>query len=198
MAANSKERIDWAELYRNFSANITDHDCGKTCKGGEWCCKTVEDTAKEPVHIVTLFGYGEGEFLEACYPGVEIKFDLDEQHIGLLMCGFKGKCNRKYRPFMCRTFPFFPVVDLDRKIVGMYKLDDIKKDCPMKMINPEWVNQWIAAWNVLLEKDDIFEWIYSEGYIHDQRVQFGSLTAGEVDYLETCARAAVKNITEDD
>lgn len=77
-----------------------EYDCGALC--GKACCKGGDDIG------MVLF------------PHEEEALDLSQykvsEHDGLktIVCG--GKCDRENRPFACRIFPFFPVVNQDGRV----------------------------------------------------------------------------------
>lgn len=70
-------------------------DCGKLCDGA--CCKDNVFSNENEGMLLLPF---EKEYLSG--KGFDIKETSDASFI---FCA--GKCDRKYRPFMCRIFPYY-------------------------------------------------------------------------------------------
>ncbi len=70
-------------------------DCGKLCESA--CCKS--NVFSDDCEGMQLLPF-EREYLSN--KGFEIK---DTRDASFIFCG--GKCDRKYRPFMCRIFPYY-------------------------------------------------------------------------------------------
>lgn len=73
-------------------------DCGELC--GRACCKGDQNTGMWLLP-------GEAELLRG-QEGFSIQPCQDNGGYPLLVC--QGSCDRKYRPFACRIYPFFPLV----------------------------------------------------------------------------------------
>ena len=73
------------------------YDCGKLC--GAVCCKSgaVASEGESGMRLLP----GEKEYLT----GKGFRFSDSEDGV-ILLCG--GKCDRRFRPFMCRIFPYYP------------------------------------------------------------------------------------------
>ena len=72
-------------------------DCGELC--GRACCKGDENTGMWLLP-------GEAELLQG-QEGFSVRPCQDNGGYPLLVC--QGSCDRKYRPFACRIYPFFPL-----------------------------------------------------------------------------------------
>lgn len=117
--------MDWNKIYeKNF---IYANECYKTCDG--YCCKNFFGTHfkfldKDAV-ILPLIDDEYNEYKKR--GGIknindivkkEIPFDDKIFTLYLLKCREKGLCNpHNNRPFICRIYPYFPVIDLDGNVV---------------------------------------------------------------------------------
>ena len=77
------------------------YDCGKLCAGA--CCKA-DATSSECDGGMTLLPY-EDVLIGGC-ENFEIKETADGK---ILVCD--GTCERIFRPFMCRIFPYYASID---------------------------------------------------------------------------------------
>lgn len=123
--------LDMDIEYQQFHSPITDEDCGLYCaaynpRGTPVCCDHCE--------AVSAAYHQEWQFLEArtdlwrlwktsdlCDASQDPNDILDEtpEHMCLLICKGADKCQRTYRSFSCRQFPFFPYVTEDYRFIGL-------------------------------------------------------------------------------
>lgn len=183
---NRNDLIPWPDIYDLFDADITNCDCGLLCEGKAWCCKKgPEDT----VYRITLMGHGEDQYQREINADVDIVYtenEPDEDGLllaGELVCPKEGVCSREVRPFICRTFPHFPEVTLDRRVVGLYVRggEEVREQCKIEVVTPAWMNQFIAVWNMLIQYDDLFEWTFRESYCELKRRERGVETLSDAD-----------------
>lgn len=156
---------EWMDIIDNFSANITNWDCGKKCAPlnngmGPVCCDTN--------HAVPVGEKSEFEALMKrtdlwhIYKGnpkdvKELKKDMTSR-CGLYECKGAASCERNNRSFCCRTFPFYPFFDKKKNLIGLTIYWEFRDRCwlmsNLHLINQEFIDQFIASYNFLFEKDE--------------------------------------------
>lgn len=103
----------WALLRRAYALleNSTPlkYDCGYLCGGA--CCKS--DTVNAETNGgMTLLPYED--VLIGGYDNFTVK-DTDDGKV--LICD--GKCERMFRPFMCRIFPYYARIDTETESISL-------------------------------------------------------------------------------
>lgn len=79
------------------------HDCGRLC--GNACCKPCAVKGEAPGGMMLL------PYEDVLIGGCDA-FDIKDTDDGkILICG--GNCERMFRPFMCRIFPYYASIDKD-------------------------------------------------------------------------------------
>ena len=95
----------WALLRRAYAlledSTPLKYDCGKLCGGA--CCKA-DTVSSETVGGMSLLPY-EDTLIGGC-EGFDVKDIADGK---VLICS--GKCERMFRPFACRIFPYYARID---------------------------------------------------------------------------------------
>lgn len=103
----------WALLRRAYALleNSTPlkYDCGKLCNGA--CCKSDTINAETDGGMM-LLPY-EDVLIGGC-EGFEVKNSVDGK---ILICN--GSCDRMFRPFMCRIFPFYARIDEETERISL-------------------------------------------------------------------------------
>ena len=99
------------------------YDCGSLCGGA--CCKS--DTVNaETEGGMSLLPYED--VLIGGADGFEVKDTSDGK---VLICG--GKCERIFRPFMCRIFPYYARIDAQSGRISL-RIDPRSVNvCPMSL-----------------------------------------------------------------
>ncbi len=84
-----------------LTENVTPkrYDCGRLCDGA--CCKNASALTSEAGMILLPY---EKEFLESI-GAAGFTYESDKDGVNYLVCD--GSCNRKFRPFACRIFPYY-------------------------------------------------------------------------------------------
>lgn len=106
-----------------LTENVTPkkYDCGELCGGA--CCKNLSTLSSESGMMLLPF---EKEFLienGAC----GYTYKTDTEGTDYLVC--EGKCNRKFRPFACRVFPYY--ADFSGKRIKIKKDIRAAAICPV-------------------------------------------------------------------
>lgn len=117
----------WALLRRAYALleNSTPlrYDCGRLCGGA--CCKA--DTINTETHGgMTLLPY-EDTLIGGCE-----EFTVRDTDDGkVLIC--TGRCERMFRPFVCRIFPYYARIDRDTESISL-RIDPRSVNvCPMAL-----------------------------------------------------------------
>ncbi len=162
--------VDYADLYARFDAPIADLDCGQFCalyntrgkqgqSRGPFCCDTY--------HAVPTVYQDEWEYLQEntdlwhSWQGrtpAETRRVQDETPEGMLLVECLGyqHCQRNFRSFTCRTFPFFPYITRDDWFIGMTYYWQFEYACwvisNLQVVTPQYRQQFFAAYDELFER----------------------------------------------
>ncbi|MBN2046504.1 MAG: hypothetical protein JW750_01575 [Anaerolineaceae bacterium] len=124
-------QLDLRAVYDRFASPVTSFDCGEKCAphnphGVPFCCDVCE--------AVPVAYHQEWDFMQThtdlwhVYRGDECPSDPDDpaevwestpEHMTLLACKGAPHCQRDYRAFSCRQFPFFPYITADDRFIGL-------------------------------------------------------------------------------
>ena len=103
----------WALLRRAYAllenSTTLKYDCGHLCGGA--CCKS--DTIDKGINGGMLLLPYE-DILIGGYEGFTVKGTSDGK---ILICG--GRCERLFRPFMCRIFPYYARIDKESGSISL-------------------------------------------------------------------------------
>jgi hypothetical protein len=151
------------ELYRLFSAPITDLDCGKKCgpfndRGVPFCCDiqhTVPAALQEEWDFLQpstdLWRLWEGS---SSTETQELIAELQEGHILLVCQGYK-LCQRPFRTLSCRAFPFFPYLDQNGVFLGLSYYQDYREECwvisNLEAVSSQFIEEFTAGFKRLFE-----------------------------------------------
>ena len=154
--------IDFPALYARFDAPVTAFDCGKRCapynpSGAPFCCDTR--------HAVPVVYEDEWLYLQANTdlwhpwqgrsPAEERRLRAEAPaNMRLVEClGFQ-RCQRNFRSFSCRSFPFFPYITRDDRFIGMTYDWQYEKTCwlisNLAAVTPQFREEFFAAFDDLL------------------------------------------------
>jgi hypothetical protein len=155
---------DFFQLYKILDTPITDTDCGAICskanKGVPICCET---SVVIPVLYRPELDYVSRhcDLWKEFTPDPKIdKHLMDDCGYDDVMAVCKGhkKCNRDYRSFVCRTFPFYPFIDEAGNFLGMTYNYDFEGKCAIvgkhEMISKLYIRQFLDAWNYIFQRDE--------------------------------------------
>ena len=156
---------DFEKLYQILQASVTNFDCGAICSkkndGVPICC---EVNVVIPVLYTHEFKYVSArcdlwrEFVPEDKSDQNMIDDCGYDDVMVLCKGHKG-CNRDYRSFVCRTFPFYPFISEEGVFMGMTYNYDFDGKCVLvndhEAINKEYIRQFIEAWNYLFDIDEM-------------------------------------------
>ncbi|MCX6113527.1 MAG: hypothetical protein NTY22_09685 [Proteobacteria bacterium] len=77
----------------------------------------------------------------------------------MAVCRGHKNCDRKYRSFVCRTFPFYPFISENGIFMGMTYNYDFEGKCNIvnnhSVINKEYIKRFIEAWNYMFSIDEM-------------------------------------------
>jgi hypothetical protein len=154
---------DFSYLYQVLDIPVTDFDCGSVCakknKGVPVCC---EVNVVVPVLYSNEFKYVKKRSTLWKHFVADTKHDKrlkDECSYDEVMCTCNGahSCERKFRSFVCRTFPLTPYITAKNDFIGLTYSYDFEKKCPIigkpGLIKQSHVNSAIKAWSFVFDKD---------------------------------------------
>lgn len=142
------------------------YDCGIICGGA--CCRENQSHGGESFGMLLL--PGEDELLGS-QKGFCIKGSEDGT---LLTCD--GECERAYRPFACRIFPFYP--DVKKRAFGYsvkilpdpraFSVCPVVHDFRKRKTHIKFLRNAKRAVRILLRDDDIARELYSQSEMLDE------------------------------
>ena len=189
MQNNRTIKTQVANLYQNFNASITEIDCGTKCapynEGGKpFCC--------DICHAVPTAYTHEWEYLkgntslwfpwtgESC---LDSKEDAKQERIALesetpnnmvlIECLGPNSCEREYRTFTCRQFPFFPYIDSQGIFLGLSYYWEYEESCwvisNLEKVTETYINEFIKTYDKLFEllPDEIENYQYHSEKMRD-------------------------------
>lgn len=168
---------DIRSLYDSFDLPISEIDCGKKCGpyndyGVPFCCD---------IHHVVPTAYDEEwSFLKQHTDLWELYTDqtvclsglieqLPEDRVLIKCLGYKY-CQRNFRSFDCRAFPFFPYITLNREFIGMTYYWEYEHKCwlisHLGMVSIEYRNAFVNFFDHLFKiKPDEVEHFRYQGIL---------------------------------
>ena len=180
---HSKDFIpDWLRVYELLDTPLSPgSDCGDYCRDRAasadadvmrsslgyvkpFCCHSRPDSSF--IHDVTLLPT-EAEWRYA------VGYDEEEQNNHNYPCAVLEDCPRSKRPFLCRTFPWFPLPDAHGRILRMVKWEvGVESNCPADRVHQDWLRNWWKVWPHLLKhkgvRIEVFEYIIDSVLYHDK------------------------------
>jgi hypothetical protein len=152
---------DFAALYAGFQAPIAALDCGDKCapyneRGVPFCCDTR--------HAIPTAYREEWDYLKAntdlWHPweaeDESVTHELVQETPGnqvLVECQGHLKCQRNFRTLTCRSFPFFPYIDKNKKFVGLSYYWEYEDRCwvisNLQVVSLEYRRQFCALYDVI-------------------------------------------------
>jgi hypothetical protein len=156
---------DYAELFENFTANISRFDCGKYCaplNGGQPVCCTTE-------HAIPIVDKTEFALLKSrtdlwrryVIKDAQARKLLSDLHKTTCAIECKGAafCERENRTLACRTFPFYPYITRDDEIIGLATYWTFEDRCWLmsnfQVVERTFIKEFMAAFEYVFERDDI-------------------------------------------
>lgn len=177
---------DW---YDQFDAPITDIDCGVMCaphnpSGKPFCCDICHAV---PAAYLTEWDYlQEQTDLWRLYRGDECAqnpMNLDDllaftpEHMLLIACKGPEYCQRSYRSFSCRQFPFFPYVTKEMQFIGLAYEWNFEETCwvisNLGQITSAYQQSFTAFYDMLFTRWEHDLDSYA-GYAEEMRAHFTS------------------------
>jgi hypothetical protein len=151
---------DTPTLYARFDIPIAEFDCGKKCApyngGVPYCCDTC--------HAVPTAYPAEWSYLQSnttlWHPWEPVENDEKGQlqqeagNLILIECLGHEKCQREFRSFVCRAFPFFPYLDSRGEFLGLSYYWEYQDRCwvisNLQIVRHEYKIQFIETYEKLL------------------------------------------------
>ncbi|MFH1760690.1 MAG: hypothetical protein ABIA63_06275 [bacterium] len=156
------EKISWEKIYNEFTAPVTDYDCGLLCAPGNQgipvCCDNDQEL---PVLFTEELKWLNGRTKLWKQMAIKTKEDKKmadeiEDYIKYCHCNGIAECGRRYRSLACRFFPFEPYMDIKGRFAGITWIYRAEKECPLiskrgVKINQNFINQFIDVWDLLFK-----------------------------------------------
>ena len=160
------------KLYDELSEEMTKIDCGRRCAphniGGKPFCCDIQ------IAIPTIFNE-EWEYLKnntnLWFPW---KWDRDREDVEearkeyedllsetpdemiLLECLGPDRCQREYRSFTCRQFPFFPYLDSKGELLGLSYYEEYEEYCwvisNLDQVRSEYTFSFLRTFDTIFER----------------------------------------------
>jgi hypothetical protein len=160
----SQYQISIGELYERFSVSISNIDCGDRCapynEGGiPFCCDTH--------HAIPTAYPDEWKYLSESTDLWHIYTDKDRQKMGklqklapygqiLIECRGHLACQRAFRSFDCRSFPFFPYLTKQGEFIGLSYHWDYQDRCwvisHLNIVTSIFLEQCVASFENIFER----------------------------------------------
>jgi len=157
------QEINWSSIYQQMDAfTPLPVDCGRLC--GARCCAEWDNGAG--VYLLP----GEEKLFQdlawcklSAVPKIEAAFP--GEHSTILHC--RGKCPRRQRPFLCRTFPLAPYMYAGQAISLVFD-EAGSLICPLvqlgdlRQLDPRFVRRVLVVWQQLAEDESIKSYIIAQ------------------------------------
>jgi hypothetical protein len=165
MPKKGMQPADYAELFDNFTANISRYDCGKFCaplNGGQPVCCTTD-------HAIPIVDKTEFALLKSrtdlwrryVVKDAQARRLLSDLHKTTCAIECKGAafCERHNRTLACRTFPFYPYITRDDEIIGLATYWTFEDRCWLmsnfQVVERTFIKEFIAAFEYVFARDDV-------------------------------------------
>ena len=167
-------RFNISQLYDRFDSPITEFDCGLKCapynaNGIPVCfdiCQAVPvayhqewDYLQQNTDLWHVWR-GDECLQEPCNPA-DLRSEVPD-HMLMLACQGPAHCQREFRTFSCRQFPFFPYITSDDRFLGLAYTWDFESTCwiisHLEAVTDRYRQEFILLYDqVLAQWDDDFE-----------------------------------------
>lgn len=168
----ASKKIDYHHLYKNFSASLSKFDCGRFCaplNGGEPVCCSVENAVPVMEKAEFKFLRSRSDLWRRFYPKkADDRAIVDDLPDSCMAAACKGArfCERDNRSIACRSFPFYPYMDKDDRVLGLATYWIFEDRCwvisNMAIVERDFVKEFIAAYEYLMAQDkgefETFRW----------------------------------------
>lgn len=163
----SEEEIK--DLYQQLSEEMTVFDCGRKCAphnigGKPFCCDiqyavpTVFNEEWEYLKKNTdlwfpwEWDHGSEDPEQSRKEYEELKAETPDQMV-LLECLGPDRCQRDYRSFTCRQFPFFPYLNSKGELLGISYYEEYEDYCwvisNLEHVQPEYVFSFVQTFDTI-------------------------------------------------
>jgi hypothetical protein len=153
-----------AALYAGFNTPIAALDCGQRCspyneRGVPFCCDTH--------HAVPAANQSEWHYLQA-NTGLWKLWEPDDPEAGeslctklpqgqvLIACLGHHFCQRSFRSFTCRAFPFFPYINRQGEFLGLSYYWEYENRCwvisNLSIVSKEYLEEFIRTFEAVFER----------------------------------------------
>ncbi len=160
------------KLYQGLSTEMTLIDCGRKCApynvgGKPFCCDILhaiptvfnEEWAYLQKNTDLWFPWewdrGRDDRDEARREYEELKAETPDKMV-LLECLGPDKCEREFRSFTCRQFPFFPYLNSKGKLLGISYYEEYEESCwvisNLEQVLPEYVFSFVRTFDTIFER----------------------------------------------
>ena len=160
----AQQELNYVGLYAAFQAPIAALDCGMRCaphneRGVPFCCDTR--------HAVPTAYQSEWEYLQANTDLWHLWQAEDEHQTQtlraqapdgqvLIECLGHTLCQRNFRSFTCRAFPFFPYVNLQGDFICLSYYWDYEDRCwvisNLDRVTPQYVAAFVKTYDALFAR----------------------------------------------
>ena len=170
----SQPVLETKSLYDGFQKPITALDCGDKCApfngGTPFCCDTC--------HTIPVAYPDEWRYLqantelwrqwEAADPNETARLQQEAgPELILIECQGHERCQREFRSFVCRSFPFFPYFDSGDNLLGLTYYWEYQDRCwvisHLDAVTPAYQAEFMSAHRILFnaipsERDTYRTW----------------------------------------
>lgn len=180
---SSIKKEDYLKIYSYLDiVSPVDYDCGTLCDSV--CCVCNDENTKDKDMVIYLLPGEEDLFLEN-QENTSEWFEIAKENtkyyeypkswsgnVYFIRCRTPPKCNRKFRPIQCRTFPLTPHIDLDNNLHLVYEINDSTYICPLIKenikLNKDFINKTYSAWKLLIQDKLIFDLVKMDSKIRNE------------------------------
>ena len=163
-------------LYAGFDVPIAEFDCGKKCApyngGVPYCCDTCHAV---PAAYPAEWGYLQANTTlwhswEPVESNGKDQLQREAGDLILIECLGHQHCQRDFRSFVCRAFPFFPYMDSRGEFLGLSYYWDYQDRCwvisNLQIVRHEYRTQFIQTYKrlftLLPEEREAFQYHSAE------------------------------------
>ncbi|MCA9320169.1 MAG: hypothetical protein KDB53_05520 [Planctomycetes bacterium] len=164
MAKHPGDGYDFETLLAQFSAPVTDFDCGQLCSpendGKPRCCEgegTVPVLYRKEYDLLRRRSDLWKRYKPSCSEGRKMEQELGDYR--LAVCKGVAFCERENRSLNCRSFPFMPYLDHDGEVKGLvFDLEAAEGKCPLvglpQVVTKRYLRESMAFWRGIVDGDD--------------------------------------------
>jgi len=158
------KKHNFEELYKILKSPVCDFDCGELCSknndGVPVCC--------EVNVVLPVLHKEEYDYLSSksdLWKKFKAKSKEDRKIVKacsyddvIAVCKGHKACDREYRSFVCRTFPFCPFIDETGVFIGLSYNYDFEGKCIIigncDIVSKTYIRELIQAWNYVFSLDE--------------------------------------------